>query len=47
VDGTIVEDIEKGYDMFVGPSIQDLMKLILLHHQLWPITTQFASLKKS
>jgi hypothetical protein len=39
--------IENGYVMFVGLTVQDLMKLIFLHHQLWPITTQYASLKKS
>lgn len=39
--------IKKGCNMFVGLSVQDLMKLLFLHHQLWPIITQYVNLKKS
>jgi hypothetical protein len=46
IDGTIMDDKE-GCIMFVGQTVQDLMKLMFQHHQLWPITTQYVSLKKS
>ena len=47
IDGTIMDGKEECF-MFVGQTVQDLlMKLMFQHHQLWPITTQYVSLKKS
>lgn len=46
MDGTIM-DGKEGCIMFVGRTVQDLVKLMFQHRQLWPITTQYVSLKKS
>ena len=45
-DGAIM-DGKEGCIVFVGQTVQDLVKLMFQHHQLWPITTQYVSLKKS
>jgi len=46
IDGAIM-DGKEGCIVFVGQIVQDLVKLMFQHHQLWPITTQYVSLKKS